>query len=215
MLVYLAIGSVFGKRLRVRTLIPVIAIGFTGLVVFDALAPTQEYIVRDTQSLSTLSDRLPLWEHLTKAVMREEPLTGMGYYAATRLLAPQLNWRLGNAHSAFFEFLVGGGLLGAAFYATLCASLIWYAGRLLIIASGRAEAISAVGLLAVTMIAALTSSDAVNAGPVGFTFWSMTAVLPALHAAAAQRRTFHDRGVGMRRLPARVQRSTRQASLVS
>ena len=58
-----------------------------------------------------MSARIPLWQHLTSTVMREAPLTGLGYYAASRVYAIEFNRGLGNAHSAFFEVLLGGGLV--------------------------------------------------------------------------------------------------------
>jgi O-antigen ligase len=125
--------------------------------------------------------------------MREEPLIGFGYYAASRVLAPQHNPNLGNAHSVFFEFLVGGGLIGAALYLVLCTAMIVYAARLALSAAGDPEAIATVGLFAFTLILGITSTEAVLAGPVGFVFWSMTALLPAMcrqHVGRASRAPF-------------------------
>ena len=212
-LVYLAVGFIAGKGLRVRKLVPLLAGLTLSLFLLDALRRTTDYVVRDTATIQTMSDRVPLWEHLTKTVMLKEPLTGLGYYAASRVLAPQYNSSLGNAHSAFFEVLVGGGLVGAAGYLVLCASLLWYAGRLLHVASGQANAVATVGLLSVVLIQGITSSEALNAGPIGFTFWSLTALLPALYRESASQTVFYTQRLARRGpVTARVQPATARRS---
>jgi exopolysaccharide production protein ExoQ len=213
-LVYLAVGYIFGRRLPVRKLVPLLAALSLSLLLLDALAPTTDYIVRDTQSLETMSDRLPLWKYLTTAVMSEEPLTGLGYYAASRVLAPAYNPNLGNAHSAFFEIVVGGGILAAALYLLLCALLVRYAGRLLDAASGQPDALAAVGLLAVALVQGITSSEGLNGGPLGFTFWSMTALLPAMYREAASRAVLHTQRLQVRRPMSRVQPATADRSFL-
>jgi hypothetical protein len=191
LLAYVAIGSAFGSGLRVRQLVPVLGALLLGLVLFDVLAPTKNYMVRDTESVETMSDRLPLWNHLTQAVLREEPLIGLGYFAASRVLAPEYNERLGNAHSALFEIVVGGGLLGAGLYIVLCLALLASASRVLHAGSGNPEVLAAVGLLTVALVQGITSSEGLNAGPVGFSFWSTTALLPALWRDLAMRTAPH------------------------
>jgi O-antigen ligase len=160
----------------------------------DAMTSTTDFLVREPESITTMSDRIPLWQYLTSTVMREAPLTGLGYYAASRVYAPEYNPGLGTAHSVFFEVLVGGGILGAVLYVVLCGSLIWFAMRLLSLASGQPTAVAAAGLLSAALVMGVTSSEAMHAGPLGFTFWSTTALLPGLlreanraRAAAYQR----------------------------
>jgi O-antigen ligase len=172
-------------------LVPLLLVLSIGLVLVDASTKTVDYMVRDTKSIETMSDRIPLWRHLTKTVMREDPLIGFGYYAASRIIAPQYNPRLGTAHSTFFEFLVGGGIVGATLYLFLCASLVWYSARLLAAAGGQPESVTAVGLLLVALVLGVSSSEAAHSGPVGFGFWSMTALLPALLRRAATRAVPH------------------------
>jgi hypothetical protein len=186
LLAYLPIGYAFGRGLRVRWLVPLLLVILVGAMTLDALAPATDFIVRESQSIESISDRIPLWSHLTAAVLREEPLIGLGYFAASRVLGPQYNPGLGNAHSVFFELLVGGGLLGAGLYLILCWSHVRYGALLLRTAGAQPdEVVTAVGLLAVTLVLGLTSSEAAHAGPVGFVFWSMTALLPAMHRSAA------------------------------
>ncbi len=177
---YLVIGLMFGRGLRVRPLVGVFVAVSVGLLLIEVFAPAATYVVRETQDIESLNDRIPLWSFLTEAVMRDEPVIGLGYFAASRVLGPQYNEDLGTAHSVFFEVLVGGGLVGAVSYLLFCASLLWYAGRLLRAAPERPETIVTVGLLAFCLVVGLTSTEAAHAGPVGFTFWCMTAVLPAV-----------------------------------
>ena len=216
MLVYLAIGYLFGAGLRVRRLVPLLVILTVGVILLDAFSPATTYIVRDTESLGDMSDRVPLWGYLTTAVLRDEPLFGFGYYAASRVFAPQYNPSLGNAHSAFFEVLVGGGLIGAGLYLALCASLMIKAGRLLVTAGGQAETVATVGLFAFTLVLGLTSTESFHAGPVGFTFWSMTAILPAMSRAAGSRVAYERQRLRMqRRATSTVQTVTPRRSLSS
>jgi hypothetical protein len=188
LLAYLAIGYVYGRGLRVRKLVPLMALGAVSLLALDVIAPTADYVVRDSTTIQTMSDRIPLWTHLTTAVMREEPVVGLGYYAASRVLAPQHNEALGNAHSVFFEVLVGGGVVGAAVYLALIGALAWYAARLLRRAGAHPHAVVSAGLLGITLVLSVTGSEGLHAGPLGFTFWSLTALLPALCRAAEQAR---------------------------
>ncbi len=186
-MVYLAIGFVCGRGLRVRKLVPLLAALVTGLLFFDALSPASEFVIRDRTTLETLSDRGPLWDFLIDQVMREEPLTGLGYFSASRVLAPMHNPSLGDAHSIYLEVIVGGGLLGAGLFLGLCLMLLITAGRLLLAGTNRAQAVSAVGLFCATLVMGFTSSSALHGGPVGFTFWSTTALLPALLAQRSPR----------------------------
>ena len=135
-----------------------------------------------------MSDRIPLWEHLTTVVMRESPITGLGYYAASRVVAPEYNPSLGTAHSAFFEVLVGGGILGAALFLLLCASLVWFAASLLRVARGQPSAVAAAGLLAVTLVMGVTSETRVARGATGLLLLGDDGALPELSRAAARAR---------------------------
>ena len=179
-LAYLAVGFVGGKGLPVRKLVPLLGAILLGLLLFDRYYATSDYIVRYRETLEKMSDRGPLWEHLTNEVMRQAPMTGLGYFAASRILAPEHNYNLGDAHSAFYEVLVGGGLLAASLYLVMCTLMLWISARLLWSARGQPDAVAVVGLLVVTLIVGYTSSSGLHAGPMGFTFWSVTALLPAI-----------------------------------
>jgi O-antigen ligase len=199
---FLAIGSIYGKRLRVRQLLlPLVALGL-GAFLLDAFSSTLNYIVRDRESIATMSDRIPLWQYLTATVMRTAPFTGMGYYAASRVVATEYNEFLGNAHSVFFEVLIGGGLLGAALYVLLCLTLIWFAARLLRVAGGSPSAVAATGLLSIALLLGLTTPAALQAGPLGFAFWSLTAVLPGLLRESVRARLINAQLLDLRTPPA-------------
>jgi len=207
LLAFLVIGFTQGRGLRVRQLIvPLVAFAF-GIFAMDAMTSTTQFLVRDTASISTMSDRIPLWQYLTSTVMREAPLTGLGYYAASRVYATEYNRGLGDAHSAFFEVLVGGGILGAALYLILCGLLIWFAVRLLSLTRNRPSIVAAAGLLFVALIGGVTQPEALHAGPLGFAFWSTTALLPGLlreanRARAAADHRAHARKSSLRLRPA-------------
>ena len=185
-LAFLAIGVIHGKGLRVRSLIVPLAALALSVVLLDVATSTTDYLLRDAQSIETMSDRIPLWQYLTSIVMRDAPITGLGYYSASRVLATEYNPGLGNAHSAFFEVLVGGGILGAALYVMFCASLVAFAVRLLRVASGQSGAVAAVGLLGVALLMGFTSQASLHPGPLGFAFWSLTALLPRLSREAVR-----------------------------
>jgi O-antigen ligase len=186
LLVFLVIGLVYGKRLRVRQLILPLALVALSVVAMDALSSTTDYFVRERESVESMSDRIPLWTYLTEVVMRDAPFTGLGYYAASRVLAPAYNEALGNAHSVFFEVLIGGGIIGAAMYVVLCVVLLWYALPLLWLASSQPSAVAAAGLLTSALLMGITSLATLQPGPLGFAFWASTALLPALWREAAR-----------------------------
>jgi O-antigen ligase len=192
LLAFLVIGFAQGRGLRVRQLIVPLVVFALGVFVMDAMTSTTDFLVRDSESVRTMSDRIPLWQYLTSTVMREAPLTGLGYYAASRRYAPEYNPGLGNAHSVFFEVLVGGGILGVAVYLVLCGALVLLAVRLLAVSSRRPSAVAATGLLAVALVSGTTAIEAIHAGPLGFAFWSLTALLPGLLREASRARTTAD-----------------------
>jgi O-antigen ligase len=176
---FLLVGYSFGRRLQVRRLVPLLAAGTFGLFAMDVLSSTTAFLVRDTGSIQTMSDRIPLWRFLTDTVIQHSPLTGLGYYAASRVWAPQYNEGLGTAHSAFFEILLGGGVIAAALYVVVCGLMIWYSARLLMTAGDQPEVLAAAGLTIANIISGITSVS-VHVGLSGFWFWSASAVLPTL-----------------------------------
>jgi O-antigen ligase len=179
----------------VRRVIPMLLVAALGFLAFDAWSSATAYVVREQGSVETLSDRFPLWAHLTTTVMREAPVIGLGYYSASRVVGPEYNPALGDAHSVFFETLVGGGLIGAGAYLVLAGALTLYAVRLLMAVQGDPVMVAAIGLLITTLLLGTTSSQAIQPGPLGFSFWLLTALLPSTWEAHIARR----RAAGARR----------------
>jgi O-antigen ligase len=178
--VFVALGAAFGQGLPVRRAVPVLLLGLLGLGAFDALTATGQYVVREQQSIATMSDRVPLWSHLVSNVAAESPLVGIGYVSGSRILAPQYNRGLGNAHSAYVEVFVGGGVLSTGLLLSVIAGLTWSIGRLLFRRPGDTLVIAAAGVFVVVGVTAVTTSEAFMAGPLGLAFWSLVAVVPKL-----------------------------------
>lgn len=179
-IITIPIGLWFRYPAPIKRAVPVAVVAVLVAGLFDVLSVGQQYALREQQSLATLSDRIPLWDHLLSTMLRESPVIGLGFYSASRVLGPQYNPGLGNAHSAFVEVLVGGGLLGGALFFLLYGVLITYAVKLLIVGRDDPLAFAVLGLFAVTFVMSTTITDGIQSGPVGFTFWSVTALLPAV-----------------------------------
>src|SRR6202035_1798144 len=86
---------------------------------------------RRPEDIANLGDRLGLWRYLSNITLTQSPWLGLGYYSASRVYGPQYNLGLGNAHSMFFEILLGGGVLSFALFLALCIMLSMYAACLL------------------------------------------------------------------------------------
>ena len=177
---FLLLGWMFRGSAPVKRLLPVAVVLLLVAALFELLPSGQQYVVREEQSLGTLSDRLPLWQHLIGTMLQESPVFGLGYFSASRVYGPEYNPGLGNAHSAFVEILVGGGLLGGLLFFTLYGALILYALKLFMNGRDNPMVLAVLGLFAVTFMMSLTNSEGIQPGPVGFTFWSLTALLPGV-----------------------------------
>ena len=181
-LAVLVCGSLIRSSTPIKKALPFIVAGGLVAALAGVFSVGVEFAVRETQSLSTLSQRVPLWQHLIRPMLAESPIIGLGYFSASRVLGPQYLPALGNAHSAFVEILVGGGLLGGFLFISLYGTLFLYAVRLL--ARGRHHPLTfaVLGLLVITFLLSITNTDGIQGGPVGFTFWSVTALLPTVWA---------------------------------
>jgi hypothetical protein len=137
-------------------------------------------VVRESESLSTLSGRTGLWAYLAGVTLKESPWIGLGYYSASRTYGFQYSEWSGTAHSAFVEVLVGGGLLSLALFALLWFVLLLFATSLLLRTKDR-YAFAACCLL-VSLFVTCQVSEAIGPGASGFTFWCLAAILPRLHS---------------------------------
>lgn len=132
---------------------------------------------RSSESVFTLSDRLGLWSHLIAVTLRQSPLIGLGYYAASRVYGPQYNPDLGTAHSMFVETFAGGGFLALICLSLLCVGVAIYVLRALR-QNTKLSFTIAILFVAVMMFGLVGANF--DSGPVGITFWSIAASLPIL-----------------------------------
>jgi len=131
---------------------------------------------RAMEDVWTLSDRLGLWAYLIDATTSRGPWLGLGYFAASRVYAPEYNPGLGTAHSAFMEVYVGGGLVSLAVFL-----FIWIvlAGRVTRLYLSRPDRI---GFAIVSLFCAALFLNAIGgelqADPAGCCFWCVVVSLP-------------------------------------
>lgn len=172
------LSFVFRRDAPIRHVMPLVValVAVGGLA--DSLGFAERWIVREDSSLSTLSDRLPLWHYMTRIMLQESPFFGLGYYSASRVLGPQYNPSLGTGHSVFVEVLVGAGLVGGATLLVLYLGLIGYVARLMARARRHSWTFGLVTLFFLVLLFSLTGTEGIHAGPIGFTFWSLTSLLP-------------------------------------
>jgi O-antigen ligase len=142
---------------------------------------------RQPEDVANLGDRLGLWRYLSNITLSQSPWMGLGYYSASRVYGPQYNPGLGNAHSMFFEVLLGGGILSFALFTALCVVLLAYAAYLLYKTRDRFS-FAIVALFLATLIFG-SMGDEIDSGPVALCFWYAVAVLPWLYERSAVRAT--------------------------
>lgn len=140
---------------------------------------------RRTEDIASLGDRLGLWGYLTHITLTQSPWLGLGYYSASRVYGPQYNLGLGNAHSMFFEILVGGGVLSFALFMVLCIVLSAYAACLLYKNSDRFS-FAIASLFFATLIFG-SMGDEIDSGPAAVCFWFSVAALPWLYERSSAR----------------------------
>jgi hypothetical protein len=141
------------------------------------------WIVRDSESVSTLSDRIPLWQHTIGVTLEESPLIGLGFYA-NRGVTTEYNPGLGTSHSAFVEVLSGGGLVAGSVFLLLILTLGGRASQILLSRETTAEAFAAASLLVSVLLLGVVSEEMVIASPTAFAFWSAVSLLSQSRGAA-------------------------------
>jgi O-antigen ligase len=142
---------------------------------------------RQPEDVANLGDRLGLWRYLSNITLTQSPWLGLGYYSASRVYGPQYNPGLGNAHSMFFEVLLGGGVLSFALFTALCVTLSAYAVYLLF-KNGDRFSFAIVTLFFATLVFG-SMGDEIDSGPVAMCFWCSVAVLPWLYERSSIRAT--------------------------
>jgi len=133
---------------------------------------------RQAEDIWTLSDRIGLWTYLLDVTVRRGPWFGLGYFAASRIYAPEYNPALGTAHSAFMEVYVGGGLVSLAVFLVIWIVVAVQITRLYLARPGP------IGFALVALFCAALFLNAIGgelqAEPAGFCFWCVVAALPLL-----------------------------------
>jgi O-antigen ligase len=145
---------------------------------------------RQPEDVANLGDRLGLWRYLSNITLTQSPWLGLGYYSASRVYGPQYNSGLGNAHSMFFEILVGGGVLSFALFSALCLMLSWQAAYLLY--KNRDRFSFAITSLFFASFIFGAMGDEIDSGPVGMCFWYAAATLPWLYERSSTRARHKD-----------------------
>jgi len=140
---------------------------------------------RRPEDMANLGDRAGLWSYLSNITLTQSPWLGLGYYSASRIYGPQYNPGLGNAHSMFFEFLVGGGVLSLALFLTLCVTLCVY-GAYLLYKNNDRFTFAVISLFFATLIFG-SMGDAIESGPVAICFWYSASALPLLYERSLKR----------------------------
>jgi hypothetical protein len=149
--------------------------GFVLALALDLASTFTQY--RDPESIWTLSDRVGLWIYLSQITLQKSPLLGLGYYAASRVYAPQYNPDLGTAHSMFFETFTGGGIPAITILVILCSLMAVYAIR--VSRQDTTLSFTVTILFAATMMFG-SIGPTLESGAVAITFWSLAAILPRL-----------------------------------
>jgi hypothetical protein len=184
----LVIGLLFTARTQMRKAVVASMVAVILAAMLDVFATAQEHLSRQGEGISTMSDRIPLWNHVISVMLQESPVIGLGYFAASRIYAPQYNPGLGNAHSAFVEVFVGGGLIGGTLFLLLYVVLFAYVAKLMLHGRNSPAALAVVCLFVVVLLLSITNTEGTQPGPIGFTFWSTTALLPVIWSHVRDRR---------------------------
>jgi exopolysaccharide production protein ExoQ len=131
-LLFLVLCSVTGKqRLRMVGVGSLLAAGtFSASLLFPSVLAglySSQLAGRGTDSLSTLTGRLPLWSMALQFVA-ERPILGYGFYsfwtpAHIQYFSQRLDWDVPESHNGYIELLLSLGLVGLSLYLTL----IWRA----------------------------------------------------------------------------------------
>jgi hypothetical protein len=179
---YVCTGAVLFLAILLRPNLPIlkrfafVALALLPLAIFSP--SISDWIVREPESVSNLSDRAGLWTSLADVTQEKSPVIGLGYYSASRVYGPQYNPGLGTAHSVFLETLVGGGLVSTTVLVALWFVLGVYGVSLLRQGKDRLPFVS-FSLLMSILLLSLTESAPIEA-PDGFVFWCVAAILPTL-----------------------------------
>ena len=105
---------------------------FPILFILQIMPIVFKWIIREPESIVTLSSRIPLWEHLIDVMWKESPVFGLGFYSGSRIYGSQYIAGLGTAHNSFMEVLTGGGIISGFLFFLILSSALRASGVLMI-----------------------------------------------------------------------------------
>jgi O-antigen ligase len=139
---------------------------FPLFVGWDAI---EAWVLRDPRQLDSLSGRIPLWAYLILQTIHKNFFLGLGYVSACRVMGPEGGSALGNAHNAFIEAFVGGGLVALILYLAIW---FWIGAKALNKARRMDEFdFSFLSLFTIVFFISLTTSHSILISFVNFIFW--------------------------------------------
>jgi len=146
---------------------------------------TFNWLVRDIESISTLSDRTRIWQTLFIETMEDSPLLGLGFYAE-RMITLTVNPGIGSAHGTLAMVFSGAGLFGLISFALLWLSMVYNALHLWLLHPKDPMAFLAFSLLVAISSIGFVSEEMIIAGATGFSFY----ILLSLSSAIRQNKSF-------------------------
>lgn len=139
--------------------------------------PILSFLIREEQSLYTLSDRTRVWSFLANLVLSESPLLGLGFYAE-RIYTLQVNPGIGTAHGALAIVFIGGGILAICAYGLLLLGMLSLAIKSFLRKARDPKVFTLLSVLLGVLAIGLISEETVIATPTGFTFYMLVSLLP-------------------------------------
>ncbi len=134
------------------------------------------WLVRDPNSIYTMSERIPLWKY-TLNYLKESPWLGLGF-ATERSVSLLFNSGIGSAHSSYFAVLLGGGLIGISSFVittvNICCKLIDKFIKKPILYKVWLY------LFIVFLVIGVTSEELVVPSSSAFTFWIIPSIFSSL-----------------------------------
>ena len=179
LLVFLALALVTRARAAAPRRLAYLSLAAILLLLVAGVLPRiAPWLVREPESLDTLTGRTGLWAYLAEVTFRESPWIGLGYWSASRIYALQYHPSFGTAHSSFVEVLLGGGLLSVSIFTLLWLVLLLCAASLLRHTRDRYAFAACSLLFSVFLVSQV--GEGIDPGGTGFTFWCLLAILPSI-----------------------------------
>jgi O-antigen ligase len=161
------------RRLLLIALLSVII-----MFAFHFTSQVEKWIIREPQSIESLSGRIPLWQYTISETLKWSPWLGLGLYA-NRPIVLRVNPHLGTSHSALVEVVSGTGIVGLVAFSLLFLSLGILSTRLYVSQGKRPEVFALVSIMGCAIIIGLVSEEMIIASPTAFVFWALCSLLPA------------------------------------